>query len=299
MFKSESRPEVDIVIVNWNSRSLLRECLTALDQSTMAQQLNLVIVDNDSGDGSADGLAAQHMRIDLVRNTQNHGFAAACNQGAKRGSAPLLLFLNPDVRVRRETVERTVQYLTAPSNSCVGIVGVQLVDNDGRIQRTCARTPTVATLLLGTMFLDRLCPRLVPPHFLSERDHYDTRPVDQVMGAFLMIRRTLFHKLGEFDQRFFVYYEDVDLCLAAREAGWRVMHFAGALAEHVGGGTTQAIKHKRSLYHARSRIAYTAKRHGSIAAVVLSIFILIFELPLRSMYAIVRLLTGEGLRSPK
>jgi N-acetylglucosaminyl-diphospho-decaprenol L-rhamnosyltransferase len=290
----KSRPEVDIVIVNWNSGSLLRECLGALDRSTTAQQLNVVIVDNNSADGSADRLAAEHIRIDLVRNTQNRGFAAACNQGAKRGNAPLLLFLNPDVRVRRDTVDRAAQYLTDRSNSDIGVVGVQLLDTEGRIQRSCARRPTVAMLVLRTMFLDRLFPALVPPHFLKEWDHRDTRPVDQVMGAFLMIRRTLFQKLGGFDERFFVYYEDVDLCLAARESGWNVVHFAGAQAEHVGGGTTEAIKDRRLCYEARSRVEYTAKRHGSLAAIVLSIFILVFELPIRWYYATVTISPREG-----
>jgi GT2 family glycosyltransferase len=285
--------EVDVVIVNWNSRSLLRECVHALDQSTIAQQLNVTIIDNHSKDGSADRLLAQNIRINLVRNAQNRGFAVACNQGAKRGNSPLLLFLNPDVRVRADTVERAVQYLAKQSNSSVGILGVQLLDPEGHVQRSCARTPTVTTLLLGTMFLDRLCPALVPSHFLSEPDHYSTRPVDQVMGAFLMIRRPLFHNLGEFDERFFVYYEDVDLCLAARECGWSVIHFAGAQAEHVGCGTTQGIEHRRRLYHAWSRVKFTSKRHGWMMAVVLSVCILVIELPIRYVYATIKLLVGE------
>jgi GT2 family glycosyltransferase len=176
----------------------------------------------------------------------------------------------------------------------VGIVGVQLLDPEGRIQRSCARRPTVAMLLLRTMFLDRLFPALVSPHFLNEWDHRDTRPVDQVMGAFLMIRRALFQELGGFDERFFLYYDDVDLCLAAREAGWNVVHFAGAQAEHVGRGTTEAIRDRRLCYEAHSRVEYTAKRHGPLAAIVLSIFILVFELPMRWLYATVLLSPRES-----
>jgi GT2 family glycosyltransferase len=149
-------------------------------------------------------------------------------------------------------------------------------------------------LLLRTMFLDRLYPRLVSPHFLNEWDHRDTRPVDQVMGAALMIRRPLFQKLGGFDERFFLYYEDVDLCLAAWESGWAVVHFAGARAEHVGGGTTEAIKDRRLSYEVRSRIDYTAKHHGRAVAIVLSLFILFFELPIRWFYATITLSPREG-----
>src|SRR6266853_1816202 len=198
---------VDVVIVNWNSRELLRECLAALDQSINAENVNVIVVDNASTDGSADGLAAVRINFEVVRNADNRGFASACNQGAAKGKAPYLLFLNPDVRVRTDTVESTTAYLNDPDNSGAGIVGVQLLDSDGHIQRSCARKPTAASLLLHTMFLDRLFPRLVPPHFLVKWDHRETREVDQVMGAYLMIRRGLFTGLGGCDECFFLYYE--------------------------------------------------------------------------------------------
>jgi GT2 family glycosyltransferase len=281
---ADPHPEIDVVIVNWNSRSLLRDCVGSLDRSTTAQQLNIVVVDNNSSDGSADGLNPAQIQLDLVRNIQNRGFAGACNQASKRGNAPLLLFLNPDVCVGPDTVERAARFLTDASNPKIGIVGVQLLDSGGHIQRSCARRPTVQTLLLRTMFLDRLFPAFVPSHFLNEWDHCDTRQVDQVMGAFLMIRRALFQALGGFDERFFLYYEDVDLCLAAQEAGWSIVHFAGTQARHIGRGTTEPIKDHRLYYEARSRVQYTAKRHGRASAIALGLCILLFEMPIRCVY---------------
>jgi GT2 family glycosyltransferase len=280
-----ARPGVDVVIVNWNSGALLRECVAALDRSTIASRLAVVVVDNASSDGSADGLATGRAHLHIVRNTDNRGFAAACNQGAQAGSAALVLFLNPDVRVAPDTVERAASHLDEPAQSGVGVLGVQLRDRDGRVQRSCARAPTARSLLLQTLFLDRLCPALVAPHFLNEWDHADTRPVDQVMGAFLMIRRNVFAKLGGFDERFFLYFEDVDLCLAARAAGWSVVHYAGARAEHVGGGSTAAVKDLRLYHHATSRVRYAAKRHGRTVAIVLIAFILLFEMPARWLHA--------------
>jgi N-acetylglucosaminyl-diphospho-decaprenol L-rhamnosyltransferase len=287
-------PGVDIVIVNWNSRSLLRECLAALDQSDIAERLNIIVIDNASADGSAEGLAVERARFDLVRNAENRGFAAACNQGAKRGIAPFLLFLNPDVRVKRDTVATAVRYLNDPVQSGVGIVGAQLLDVEGRVQRSCARAPTTATLLLRSLFLDRLCPALVPPHFLTEWDHGDTRTVDQVMGAFLLIRRELFERLGEFDERFFLYYEDVDLCVAARQAGWSVVHFVGAQAFHEGQGTTSAVKDRRLFHHANSRVEYCAKHHGRMTAIVLVTLLLGVEMPVRWLHATVTRSPQEG-----
>ena len=203
---------IDIVIVNWNSGSYLRDCLVALDQCADAGRLNLVVVDNASTDHSATGLAVDRAQLHFIKNADNRGFAKASNQGAREGSAPYLLFLNPDVRVEADTVKTAVASLDDPGHSDVGILGVQLIDNEGRIQRCCARAPTIATLLLHRLFLDRLCPGLVPPHFLTGWDHCATAKVDQVMGAFLLIRRAIFEQLGGFDERFFLYYEDVDLC---------------------------------------------------------------------------------------
>jgi N-acetylglucosaminyl-diphospho-decaprenol L-rhamnosyltransferase len=293
---SDHAPDVtvDAVIVNWNSRSLLRECLAALDRSEIAGRLNIIVIDNASTDSSAAGLAAERARLDLVLNRENRGFAAGCNQGASRGSAPLLLFLNPDVRVKPDAVATIVRYLGDPTHSRVGIVGIQLLDIEGRVQRTCARAPTAATLLLRTLFLDRLCPALVPPHFLTHWDHGDTRPVDQVMGAFLLIRRELFESLGGFDERFFLYYEDVDLCAAAREAGWSVVYHAGAQALHVGQGTTSAVKDRRLFHHASSRVEYSAKRYGRVATIVLVALILSVEMPVRWLHATVTRSPREG-----
>jgi N-acetylglucosaminyl-diphospho-decaprenol L-rhamnosyltransferase len=278
-------PRVDVVIVNWNAGPLLEECLSALERSTIAPNLQAIIVDNGSSDGSAKEVAIAHGRVALLANDRNRGFAVACNQGAASGSAPYLLFLNPDVRVHPEAIARAVAYLEERANAGVGIVGAQLLDADHRVARTCARGPTASALVLHTLFLDRLLPSLVPPHFMVEWDHRDTREVDQVPGAFLLIRRSLFERLGGFDERFFLYYEDVDLCLAARRAGYAVVHYAGASAEHLGGGTTARLIDRRLFHLLCSRVEYAAKRHGRSTALALVSLILLVELPARFLHA--------------
>src|SRR5262249_51102169 len=102
---SSTAPALDIVIVNWNSQSYLRECLTSLDRSTLASRLNVIVVDNASGDGSSEGLVIKRAALTVAANAENVGFAAACNQGARSGHASLLLFLNPDVRVEPDALE--------------------------------------------------------------------------------------------------------------------------------------------------------------------------------------------------
>jgi N-acetylglucosaminyl-diphospho-decaprenol L-rhamnosyltransferase len=229
-----------------------------------------------------------------VLNAANKGYAAACNQGFKKGSAPSVLFLNPDVRVRHNTLEGASSYLADLTNSAVGVVGVQLLDAHGHVQRSCARAPTLARLLVHTVFLDRVCPALVPTHFLTDWNHADTRPVDQVIGAFLMIRRRLFEQLGGFDERFFLYYEDADLCLRVRQAHWSVVHLACAQAEHDGGGTTEAVKDRRLFYRARSQVEFVNKHNGLLAAIVLTALIASFEMPIRLIHATVARSRREG-----
>jgi GT2 family glycosyltransferase len=289
-----SAPNVDIVIVNWNSGACLRECLVALHANAGAERFNLIVVDNASTDGSASDLPIGPTNFTVVQNADNKGFATASNQGAREGRAPYVLFLNPDVRTTGHTVDKATAFLDNPACSDIGILGVQLVDMEGRIQRCCARAPTVVTILLQRLFLDRLCPSLVSPHFLIDWDHLDTRQVDQVMGAFLLIRRALLEQLKGFDERYFLYYEDVDLCLSARRAGWQVVHFAGAHAKHAGGGSTNAVKGRRLYHLAISRAEYTAKWHGRVAAFALIVFTLCFEFPIRWLHAMVARSPQEG-----
>ncbi|MGH7874844.1 MAG: glycosyltransferase family 2 protein [Candidatus Binatia bacterium] len=272
---------MDIVIVNWNSKLLLRECIAALDQSSIASSLRVFVVDNASRDFSACALAATRIDIKLLHNRRNLGFAVGCNMGAACGTAENIVFLNPDVRVERDTMEQILRFLNDRDNSAIGVVGIQLVDDKGNIHRSCARKPTSVALLLRTMFLERVVPRIVRPHFLAEWDHRDTRTVDQVMGACLTIRRILFKRLGGFDERFFLYYEDLDLCISAASQGWKVVYFPGAVAEHDGGGTTTAIPVRRIFYLANSRIKYALKWHGPLVAAILLVLTYAAEIPAR------------------
>jgi hypothetical protein len=286
---------LDIVITNWNSGDLLRDCIAALAVSTIAARLHVVVVDNASSDDSCERLDGSGIRLEVLRNPDNRGFGAACNQGAALGRAPFLLFLNPDTRVEPDTLSRSLDHLSAPEQTGVGVLGVRLVDDDGETQRTCAREPTFWRSLAQNAGIDRLAPGLVRPHFMTEWDHGDTRAVDQVMGAFLLIRRELFERLKGFDERFFVYYEDVDLCVRVRRAGYEVMHFAGAQAWHRGGGTTSQVKDRRLFYMMRSQILYADKWYGRAAAVMILLAALGLHVPIRAARAVLSLSPREAL----
>lgn len=291
---NEYAPSIDVVIVNWNAGALLQTCVAALTGSSIADKLNVIIVDNASTDNSTQAIGGSELRLSVIHNATNRGFAAGCNQGAAVGSAPYILFLNPDVRVEQNTLEKALSYIDAPGHDQIGVVGVRLLDRTGRTARNCARRPTEASLLAQALFLDRILPRTFPPHFISDWDHLDTQAVDQVMGAFLMIRRDLFIAEKGFDERFFVYYEDLDLCMRVTDAGYSVMHLAEAAAVHDGGGTTNAVKDRRLCYGATSRVSFMHKWYGFMPALLLIVLISLFEMPIRFFQAALARSLYEG-----
>ncbi len=287
--------QVDIVIVNWNAGALLARCLDSIAAHGAGRVGRVVVVDNASRDGSeqAADLGRPGLDMLLVRNTANRGFGAACNQGAALGQAGFILFLNPDAALRPGTLDLLLDVLHRPDGEDVGIVGPRLLAQDGSTHRSCARLPSLSRLVLEPTGLDRLLPGLIPPHFMVEWDHLDDRDVPQVMGAALMVRRSTFGDLGGFDERFFVYYEDVDLCRRAWGAGWRCRHVAGATADHLGQGTTRQAVAMRGVLLARSRISYAAKHFGSAAALLVCLSVLLVEPWSRTALGIARRSPGD------
>ena len=286
---------VDVVIVNWNSGPQLRECLqsfAAVANDDVAARVT--VIDNASTDGSSEGLEAS-MPLAVVRNANNRGFGAACNQGAAGSEADFLLFLNPDTRLMPGSFAEPVRYLRAHENERVGIVGIQLVDADGRVARNTARAPTAWSMVGNSVGFDRLAPRLFPPHFVTEWAHDQTRTVDQVMGAFFLVRRSLFEALGGFDERFFVYYEDLDFSVRARAQGWRSVYLSTAQAFHRGQGTTEGATARRTFYFCRSRILYARKHFGALGALAVTLATLALE-PLARLAAAPRS-AGDTLRA--
>jgi GT2 family glycosyltransferase len=247
-----------------------------------------VVVDNASTDLSLHSLDKLQLPLTLVRNDRNRGFAAACNQGAKGSTAHYLLFLNPDTRLSPGALAGSVALMDRPEHQHTGILGIQLVDASGAVTPTCARFPTPGRFVSTMLGLDRALPRIFLPHFMVEWDHRDSREVDQVMGAFFLIRRSLFEALGGFDERFFVYFEEVDLAVRARALGWRSFYLSDVQAYHRGGGVTQQVKPARLFYSLRSRILYAYKHFNYRTATLLALGTLFVEPVSRVVLAIIR-----------
>jgi len=286
----DARPSLDIVIVNWNSGGQLRACLDSI-ASTRPAELDLqrvVVVDNGSSDGSAADLSVPGIPLELVQNQENQGFAAACNQGARGSRARYLLFLNPDTVLLPRSLSGPVAFLDAPGSEDVGICGIQLVDESGEIARSCSRFPTTVMFLSKMLGLDAILPPALSRQPMTEWDHAADRDVDQVIGAFFLVRRDLFESIGGFDERFFVYFEEVDFSLRAAALGFRTRFLSGFRAVHRGGGCSDQVRAKRLAYSIRSRCAYARKNFSPASGAIAVASTLTIEPVVRLAVSLVR-----------
>lgn len=281
----DGRMRADIIIVNWNAGTQLRECVDSVIQYGAPLSSRIIVVDNGSTDGSEAAIEGLP-HVTLMRAGANLGFGKACNLGAAQADSEFLLFLNPDARLFPGSLAQSVDFMQRPQNAGVGICGVQLIDEDGHIARSCARFPGAPGMIAHATGIDRMIPAL--GHFMSEWDHAGTRPVDHVIGAFFLVRRAVFDALQGFDETFFVYLEDLDFSYRARQLGWSSVYFAGVQAFHAGGGSSRQVKAERLFYSLRSRILYAFKHFNPLAATAVLLATLLLEPVSRSALALAR-----------
>lgn len=281
---------IDIIIVNWNSGRQLYRCLKSISNlnGDGFKLSHVILVDNASTDNSINGLEDLVLPLEVIRNNKNIGFAAACNKGVKNSKAEYLLFLNPDAKLFNNSLTVPLKYMQKKENERVGICGIQLIDEKGIVQRTCARFPTLGQFVSKIFGLDYLLPNLFHSHFMIEWDHMKSKIVDQVMGAYFLVRHSLFKELGGFDERFFVYFEEVDFSLQAYKAGWKSAFLSGSKAYHKGGGTSDQVKAKRLFYSLRSRILYGYKHFKWLTATILMLLTLFIEPWTRLIWNIIK-----------
>ena len=291
-----SRSHISIITVNWNAGPQLAKLIESIEKYHHGLVSSVIVVDNASTDDSlcrVENLQGLCLKPRIVRNSENCGFGKACNMGARLAGGDYLLFLNPDAELYSETLPRALAYMQDPLNAKVGICGVQLLDEAGEVSRSCARFPSPLGLVLHAIGVDRIAPGL--GHFMAEWDHAQTRVVDQVIGAFFLVRRDLFDLLGGFDERFFVYFEEVDFAFRAQQAGWRSVYLADVTAFHAGGGTSNQVKARRLFYVLRSRLLYANKHFSVVGALVVTLATLLLEPLSRSVLATFRL-SWTGLK---
>jgi len=291
-------PTLAIVIVNWNAGEQLRACLqaVALAGQTQYRLQHVVVVDNASSDDSLLNLPGDALPLQIIRNPDNRGFGAACNQGARLCAADFLLFLNPDTRVEADALDRAIAHLQSADGAPAGVCGAHLLGPRDGTHRHCARRATPLRMLAHLCGVDRLTP-WTSGYLMRRWDHADSRPVDHVMGAFYLIRRPLFEALGGFDERFFVYLEDLDLSERVRQAGYAVHYRADVRVFHKGGGTSEQIKARRLHYSLDSRLRYARKHFSLPGAAAIWAGTLLLEPLLRLAQALARGSTAQAFET--
>jgi GT2 family glycosyltransferase len=230
------RPGLDVVIVTYRSRELLRECLDSLREHPPSCRLSLVVVDNASADGTAEMVGSGYPEVDLIASPTNLGFAAATNLGARRGDAPYLLALNPDTEVTEGALDAVLDAIEAHPE--VAVAGPRLLRPDGSLDHASKRSfPTPLSALGHFTGLGRR-PGAAGKLAAYRAPEVESGPVDAVNGAFMLMRRSAFERVGGFDEGYWMYMEDLDLSYTLAQEGWGTWYEPAATVLHVKGGTT-------------------------------------------------------------
>jgi GT2 family glycosyltransferase len=253
-------PEVSVIIVSYNTRELLRECI----ESILCEQgdglgVEVIVVDNASADGSAAMVAERFPQVRLIANPDNRGFGAACNQGLEIAQGRYALILNADIRAQPGALQRLVEFMDAHPDAA--ICGGQLRYPDGRIQPSCARDLTLWWVFCEQSMLAKLFPRtrLFGGYWRTHWDFSATIETEQVMGACMMLRRPF----PRFDEDYFLYCEDTDLCYRVRQAGGKIYYVHNAVFVHHLGASGEPQRAQMVIYYNRGKERYFRKFHSA------------------------------------
>lgn len=255
--------DISIVIVNWKVKPLLERCLASLYAQTKGVPFEMFVVDNDSRDGSIEMAAKQFPEATIIANNRNVGFATACNAAIARSSGEFVLLLNPDCELHEDAVSKMVAWMRAHPEAA--ILGPRIDNADGSLQESVARFPTFASQALVMLKFHNIAPWLpaLKRYFASDFDYSRAAEVDQVKGAAFMIRRSAIEQIGLLDEKFFIWYEEVDWCKRAKDAGLGVWYAPAARVTHRGGASFgQVFGPARQRMLNRSVCYYMRKHHG-------------------------------------
>lgn len=275
-----SREDVDvsIIVVSWNTKKLLRECLRSVWEATHAVTFEVMVVDNGSRDGSAEMVMDEFPLVNLFQTGSNLGFAKATNIGIRKSSGRYVCLVNSDVVVREGCIDK--MYLYLEQHGSAGMLAPRILNPDLTLQRSCRGTLSLWNSLCRALALDTVFPRSrsFGGLLMNYWPHDRTRSVDAILGCFWMIRRKALDEVGLLDERFFMYAEDMDWCQRCRMAGWEVVYFADAEVVHHGGASALSAPIRFYVEANRSSFVYWRKYHGKLWVACIYSVILLGEL---------------------
>jgi GT2 family glycosyltransferase/lipopolysaccharide/colanic/teichoic acid biosynthesis glycosyltransferase len=239
---------------------VLRSCLDSLRKQTYTGEVEIIVVDNASRDGTPEMVAGDYPAVTLLAEKENWGFSRGVNLGIRMARGRYFLIINPDTVFKPESLAELADFMETHEDA--GIVGPKLVFHDGNLQYSCRRFYTWKVLLLRRTFLGKLFPnsKAVSDHLMLEYDHETTREVDWLLGACMFVRRSAVEAVGLMDERFFLYFEDVDWCYRMKQEGWKVYYHPKSVIVHgYARESAQSVLNRSFVVHLASLIRYYDK----------------------------------------
>jgi GT2 family glycosyltransferase len=271
------KPTLSVIIVVWNAKNYVIECLDSLREHLGDISAEVIIVDNASTDGSPELVEQRFPEFTLIRNSDNFGFSKANNIGIAKSSGDYICLVNSDVKFTHECFTPMITYLK--ENPGVAMIGPKMLAANGKAARSTMRFPTVWNSLTRALGLDLLFKRsaLFGGHLMADFDHQRTMPVEVLNGWFLVLRRSALEKVGLLDSQFFMYGEDVDWCYRFRKADQPIVFFAEAEAIHYGGASAAGAPLRFQLEMYRANLQYWRKHHSRLSQQLYLLTLLIYD----------------------
>ena len=225
--------ELSIIIVNFNSVEFITRCLNYILKNKPKTSFEIIVVDNDSKDNSVGIIRKDFPEVKLIENSSNFGFSYANNQGIVRSNGRYILILNPDTIVTAGAMDTLINFMRVHPDA--GVAGAKMLNFDGSIQYSCRRYPTLLNVFFGRQsFFTKFFPynRISKRYLMMDEDYSKNMEVDWVFGASMLIRRKAIEDVGIFDEDYFIFVEDTDLCYRMMEKGWKIYFVADAVIFH-------------------------------------------------------------------
>jgi hypothetical protein len=259
-----SQIDITIIIVSWNTKELVRACLHSIYKFIASIPLQVIVIDNLSQDGSVEMVRTEFPHVQLIEAGDNLGFGRANNLGLRQAQGRYVLFLNSDTLFIDSSLIRCMQF--ADEHPDAGFIGCRLLNADGSFQKGSFMTPGLfATLFINLGLYIFFPASLKRSCFLCDRDYDRNQIIDWMCGAFMLIDRTKLEQIGYFDERLFMYSEDLDLCLRAKQARWHNYYFADARIIHYGNQSAQYLFGDRRLQAVFRSLVYVYRKHFGVS----------------------------------
>lgn len=252
--------DLSIIIVSWNVREKLRENLLAIYKSEGGLNFEIFVIDNNSSDGSTEMVENEFPRVNLIKNKENFGFAKANNQGIKQACGDFILLLNPDMKIFADTLISMVNWMR--ENKQASVAGCRLVDKKGDTVPYVRRFPRLFDQSMIVLKIPHLFPSVLNKYLMKDFNYGKEAEVDSIRGSFFMIRREVIKKLDGLDERYFVWFEEVDCCRQIKNSGYKVMYTSVAKCiDYVGQSFAQVKRGAAQKYFRDSMLKYFKKWH--------------------------------------